>query len=56
VLPWVRIDKQYTFDTYNGPKTLADLFAGPLAAADLPRHVRPGLDRHLPGMHNCRLP
>jgi predicted dithiol-disulfide oxidoreductase (DUF899 family) len=24
----VRIDKQYTFDTYNGPKTLADLFAG----------------------------
>jgi predicted dithiol-disulfide oxidoreductase (DUF899 family) len=27
-LPWVRIDKQYTFDTDDGPKTLADLFAG----------------------------
>jgi predicted dithiol-disulfide oxidoreductase (DUF899 family) len=27
-LPWVRIDKTYTFDTAAGPRTLADLFAG----------------------------
>ena len=27
-LPWVRVDEHYTFDTPEGPKTLADLFAG----------------------------
>jgi predicted dithiol-disulfide oxidoreductase (DUF899 family) len=27
-LPWVRIDKQYTFDTDDGPASLADLFGG----------------------------
>jgi predicted dithiol-disulfide oxidoreductase (DUF899 family) len=27
-LPWVRIDKEYTFDTPEGRKTLADLFDG----------------------------
>jgi predicted dithiol-disulfide oxidoreductase (DUF899 family) len=27
-LPWVRIDKEYSFDTDEGTKTLADLFAG----------------------------
>ena len=27
-LPWVRIDKQYLFDTSEGERTLADLFAG----------------------------
>jgi len=27
-LPWVRIDKTYTFDSTEGPSTLADLFAG----------------------------
>ncbi|MCO6390879.1 DUF899 domain-containing protein [Aliihoeflea aestuarii] len=27
-LPWVRIDKEYTFDTPDGPRTLADLFDG----------------------------
>jgi predicted dithiol-disulfide oxidoreductase (DUF899 family) len=27
-LPWVRVDKQYTFDADDGPRTLADLFAG----------------------------
>ncbi len=25
-LPWVRIDKEYEFDTRDGPRTLADLF------------------------------
>ena len=27
-LPWVRIDKEYAFDTLDGPRTLADLFDG----------------------------
>ncbi len=27
-LPWVRIDKVYTFDAPEGARTLADLFAG----------------------------
>src|SRR5258705_3616642 len=27
-LPWVRIDKQYTFDTDEGSSSLADLFRG----------------------------
>jgi predicted dithiol-disulfide oxidoreductase (DUF899 family) len=27
-LPWVAVDKQYTLETANGPKTLAELFDG----------------------------
>jgi predicted dithiol-disulfide oxidoreductase (DUF899 family) len=27
-LPWVRVDKRYEFDTNDGRRTLADLFAG----------------------------
>jgi predicted dithiol-disulfide oxidoreductase (DUF899 family) len=27
-LPWVEVEKQYTLDTPNGPKTLAELFDG----------------------------
>src|SRR5690348_2299870 len=27
-LPWVRVEKQYVFDTPDGQQTLADLFAG----------------------------
>ncbi|MGO4836175.1 DUF899 family protein, partial [Rhizobiaceae sp. 2RAB30] len=27
-LPWVRIDKEYVFETLDGPRTLADLFDG----------------------------
>ena len=27
-LPWVRVEKRYTFDTPAGPKSLAELFAG----------------------------
>jgi len=27
-LPWVRVEKNYRFDTENGPATLGDLFAG----------------------------
>src|ERR1700716_4548492 len=27
-LPWVRVEKEYEFDTEDGKKTLADLFDG----------------------------
>jgi predicted dithiol-disulfide oxidoreductase (DUF899 family) len=27
-LPWMRIEKEYTFDTADGPRTLAELFEG----------------------------
>jgi predicted dithiol-disulfide oxidoreductase (DUF899 family) len=27
-LPWVRVDKNYSFETHDGRKTLADLFDG----------------------------
>jgi predicted dithiol-disulfide oxidoreductase (DUF899 family) len=27
-LPWVRVDKQYSFETNEGPRTLAELFDG----------------------------
>lgn len=27
-LPWVRIEKEYLFDTPDGPRALADLFDG----------------------------
>ena len=27
-LPWVRVEKEYTFDTDDGRKTLAELFDG----------------------------
>ncbi len=27
-LPWVRVEKEYNFDTADGPKTLAELFDG----------------------------
>ena len=27
-LPWVRIEKDYVFDTLDGPRTLAELFDG----------------------------
>src|SRR5467141_330802 len=28
VLPWVKVDKQYIFDTIGGKRTLAELFDG----------------------------
>src|SRR5271154_5037855 len=27
-LPWVRVEKEYVFDTVDGKRTLAELFAG----------------------------
>ena len=49
-LPWVAIDKDYRFETDEGPASLADLFRGPLAAPDVPLHVRARLHRRLPGV------
>ena len=37
-LPWVRIDKDYSFETDEGKASLADLFRG-RSAARLPFHV-----------------
>src|SRR5262245_14037732 len=42
-LPWVRVDKEYRFETDEGSASLADLFSGALAAARLPLHVWPRL-------------
>ena len=39
-LPWVRIDKEYRFETDEGSASLADLFQRALAAPRLPLHVR----------------
>ena len=39
-LPWVPVEKDYTFETHDGKK-LAELFKWVLAAARLPLHVRP---------------
>ncbi len=47
-LPWVRVDKDYRFETDEGTASLADLFRGTLAAARLPLHVRPRLHRRMP--------
>ena len=39
-LPWVRIDKEYRFETDEGTASLADLFSRTLAAPHLSLHVR----------------
>ena len=46
-LPWVRIDKEYRFDTDEGTASLADLF-GTLAAPHLSLHVRARLHGRVP--------
>ena len=40
-LPWVRLDKEYRFETDKGSASLADLFRGRSRAPHLPLHVRP---------------
>ena len=39
-LPWVPVEKEYTFDTEEGKKTLAELFHRAVAAPHLPPDVR----------------
>ena len=47
-LPWVRVDKDYRFDTEDGEATLADLFHGRSQLDRVPLHVRARLGRGLP--------
>ena len=44
-LPWVRVEKDYVFDTEDGPQHARRAVRRPLPAARLPLHVRPGLGR-----------
>jgi hypothetical protein len=48
-LPWVAVEKEYIFDTDEGEKNAGRAVRRPLAAARLPLHVRPEMDRRLPG-------
>jgi predicted dithiol-disulfide oxidoreductase (DUF899 family) len=38
-LPWVKVEKEYVFDTLQGKKTLAELFDGGEPADCLSLHV-----------------
>src|SRR5258708_17645047 len=38
-LPWVRVEKEYEFDSEEGRKTLADLFGGGPPTPPLQHHV-----------------
>jgi predicted dithiol-disulfide oxidoreductase (DUF899 family) len=54
-LPWVRVEKEYVFETDNGRKTLADLFDG--RSQLLVYHFMFGfglwVDEHNPGCTGC---
>jgi hypothetical protein len=41
-LPWVRVDKDYVFDTDQGEGFASGPLSGALAASRLSLHVRPG--------------
>ena len=47
-LPWVRVEKEYLFDTDEGSASLADLFKGRSQLARLSFYVRAGLQGWLP--------
>ena len=47
-LPWVRIDKEYRFDTDEGNASLGDLFRGRSQLLSL--HVRSRLHRRVSGL------
>ena len=42
-LPWVAVEKDYGFETEDGTQVARRSLRRPLAAADLPLHVRPAL-------------
>src|ERR1700737_351865 len=47
-LPWVRVEKEYTFDTDDGTKTLAQLFAGGSQLVVYPFMLGPQFERGCP--------
>ena len=47
-LPWVRVEKDYVFDTPDGPRALADLFEARVTAADDGALYRDGVRQHTP--------
>ena len=49
-LPWVRIDKQYRFDTDEGSASLRGPLSRPLTTSHLSLHVRARVQRRLPGV------
>jgi Bacterial protein of unknown function (DUF899) len=59
-LPWVKVEKNYVFDSPSGKKTLGELFAGK-SQLRLSLHVRSGLARRVPellvqdGSHGRRI-
>jgi predicted dithiol-disulfide oxidoreductase (DUF899 family) len=48
-LPWVPVEKEYRFESDDGPKTLADLFGG-ASQLLVYLHVRAQLRRRMPGV------
>src|SRR2546423_13055112 len=46
-LPWVRVDKEYHFETDDGRASLPDLFRGRSQPSHLSLHVRTGFHRCL---------
>ena len=38
-LPWVKVEKDYVFETLDGPKSLDDLFWAAFSTHHLPFHV-----------------
>ena len=48
-LPWVRVEKEYTLQTGRRPEDGGGAVRRPLAAPDLPLHVRPELRGRVPG-------
>ena len=49
-LPWVRIDKEYRFDTDEGRRVSGRPLPGALAAPRLPLHVRARVHGGMPGL------
>ena len=47
-LPWVAVEKDYSFETERRDQVARRPLRRPLAAADLPLHVRPALRGGLP--------
>jgi len=52
-LPWVAVEKQYSFETNEGTRTLAELFDGRSQLIGLPLHAWSQHSGGLSGMHLC---